>query len=439
MKWVSPEVPSHRNGVRPPMTIRRYTALAAVAALAAIAGCQESMSESPTMATGPDYARPLPPGQAPLRLVMQPERLTAIDRAWDSRDLFLRDASDESIQWFDKPSTLKWFPMCDVDHDRARASVVAFRELMETAPDVQAFRSELLNRFDVYESIGCDDEGTVLFTAYCSPTFRASRERRTGFDTPLYGRPHELVTDPDSGTPLGRRRSDGGIDPWPSRAEITRTGMLDGTEVVWMENPLDAYIVHINGSAKLMLQDGSTMYLGYAGKTDRPYASLGQTLIKNGDLDAGTASLQSIRRLWKRNPEVVEDAMNANESFVFFQEYDGGSWPAGSLGFPVTPSRSVATDKSIFPRGGVVLADTTAARFSGDPQRFQHFMLDQDTGGAIRAPGRADLYLGAGPMAELLAGRQKNEGQLYYFFLKPSEVAGVNEGWQGPNSALASH
>jgi len=417
------------------MTIAaRITALLGTAVLAI--GCQQQQLEARTHAK--NYARPLPIGQSPLRRVTNPHGLTAIDRAWDQKDLFLRDAADESIAWFDKPSTVQWFPCCNIDHDQARASVAAFRDLCETAPHRDAFRAELLRRFDVYESIGCDDSGTVLFTAYCSPTFRASPTRRYGFESPLYGRPADLITHPDSGEPLGRRRPDGGIDPWPSRRDIERTGMLDGTEVVWLANPLDAYIVHVNGSAKLNLTDGSTMYLGYAGKTDLPYASLGQTLVDRGLIPEGEASLQKIRRVWKTNPAEVEDAMRANESYVFFQDYDGGSWPAGSLGFPVTSRRSVATDKQIFPRGGVVLVDTTAARFSGDPDRFSHFMFDQDTGGAIRAPGRADLYLGAGPMAELLAGQQKNEGHLYYFFLKPSEVAAANRGWQGPG-VLASH
>ncbi|MBT5656223.1 MAG: hypothetical protein HOI89_00355 [Phycisphaerae bacterium] len=412
--------------------------IALLAATLATIGCQQQHVDAPAKTASKNYARPLPTGQSPLRRVTDPQRLTAIDRAWNDRDLFLRDAADESITWFDKPSTLQWFPSCDIDHSQARASVVAFRDLCDTSPSLTAFRSELLRKFDVYESIGCDDDGTVLFTAYCSPTFRASHTQRTGFNTPLYSRPSDLVTHAETGEPLGRRRADGGIDPWPSRNEIERTGMLDGTEVVWLEDPLDAYIVHVNGSAKLMMQDGTTMYLGYAGKTDRPYSSLGRALVERGVLSEGEVSLQAIRRKWKTNPAAVKDSMNENESYVFFQEYDGGSWPAGSLGFPVTSRRSVATDKQIFPRGGVVLVDTTAARFAGDPDRFSQFMYDQDTGGAIRAPGRADLYLGAGPMAELLAGRQKNEGHLYYFFLKNSEVAAANEGWHGPSS-LASH
>lgn len=421
-----------------PAQYHQFQLLATLAAAMLLSSCQQDKVEAPTTKAAKDYARPLPEGQDALRQVTNPHGLTCIDRGWEQRDLFLQDACDESITWFDKPSTLQWFPACDIDHDRARASVVAFRDLCRTAPNLPAFRSELLRRFDVYESVGCDDEGTVLFTAYCSPTFRASHTQRTGFESPLYTRPGDLVTNPESGEPMGRRRPDGGIDPWPSRAEIERAGMLDGSELVWLETPLDAYIAHVNGSAKLMMNDGTIMYVGYAGKTDRPYASLGRELIDRGTLPSDGVSLQAIRRAWKKNPTGVEDAMHANESFVFFQEYDGGAWPAGSLGFPVTSRRSVATDKSVFPRGSVVLADTSAARFSGSPSRFSEFMLDQDTGGAIRAPGRADLYLGAGPMAELLAGRQKAEGHLYYFFLKPNEVAAVNSQWQSPGS-LASH
>ena len=381
-------------------------------------GCQQPHVEAPAKVASKNYSRPLPAGQSPLRRVMNPQQLTAIDRAWADRDLFLRDAADESITWFDKPSTLQWFPSCDVNHSQARASVVAFRDLCDTSTTLESFRSELLRKFDVYESIGCDDDGTVLFTAYCSPTFRASRTQRTGFNTPLHGRPDDLVTHPKTGEPLGRRRADGGIDSWPSRMEIERSGLLDGTEVVWLEDPLDAYIVHVNGSAKLMMQDGTTMYLGYAGKTDRPYASLGRALVERGVLSEGEVSLQAIRRKWKTNPTAVKESMSENESYVFFQEYDGGSWPAGSLGFPVTSRRSVATDKQIFPRGGVVLVDTTAARFAGDPDRFSQFMFDQDTGGAIRTAGRADIYLGVGHRAELLSGATKSSGQMYYLFLK---------------------
>jgi membrane-bound lytic murein transglycosylase A len=115
--------------------------------------------------------------------------------------------------------------------------------------------------------------------------------------------------------------------------------------------------------------------------------------------------------------------MYANESYVFFTEYDGANWPAGSLGVQVTPQTSLATDKKIYPRGGVVLVYTTLASTTHGHPEFLRFMLDQDTGGAIRAPGRADIYMGVGPAAETLAGGQYAEGALYYYILRPEFVS----------------
>ena len=411
---------------------RLFTCLTLATPIAATGCTQQRLAPTPVASTGKNYSRPLPPGKHALRKLTDPADHPDFTVAWDERDLFFQDACDESVQWFDKSSTTQWFPMNDIDHDHARASVVAFRELLRTAPDYAAFERQLTEQFDVYQSVGCDDQGTVLFTGYYSPTFKASRYRQPGFTVPLHARPDDLVTNPVTGEPRGRRMADGSIVPWPSRRDIQSSGVLDGSEIVWMQDELAAYIVHVNGSAKLTMEDGSELYLGYGGKTDRPYTGLGHTLVERGHVRLDELGMPAIKRLYNQNPSVVEDAIMENESYVFFQEYDGGSWPAGSLGFPVTGERSIATDKSIYPRGGVVFVDTDAARFAGAPRRFQQFMLDQDTGGAIRAPGRCDLYLGNGAMAELLAGRQYAEGHLYYLFLKPDRVAQVNADWTQP-------
>ncbi len=404
----------------------------AIAAAILLAGCSSTETVPPEQTLGKNYSRPLPDGKSPLRLVSDTSRMPDFQNAWDNRDLFLGDACGESVTWFDKPSTVQWFPSNDINHDKARASVVAFRHLLRTAPDYDTFNAQLTDEFDVFESVGCDDDGTVLFTGYYSPTFKASRYRRPGFTVPLYSRPNDLVTDAVTGEPRGRRLPDGSLVPWPARRDIESSGILAGTEIVWLKDPLSAYVVHVNGSARLQMLDGTDLYLGYGGKTDRPYTGLGGTLVERGLVPLDELGMPAIRRLWKRSPEVVENAIMENDSYVFFQEYDGGSWPAGSLGFPVTAERSIATDKSIYPRGGLVLVDTQAATFSSGQRRFQQFMLDQDTGGAIRAPGRCDLYLGTGPMAEILAGRQFAEGKLYYLFLKDDRVAAANAGWNTP-------
>lgn len=398
--------------------------LLALLATPAITGCSQNTA-TPEVSARKDYNRQLPPGQAPLRKITDPARMPDLEAAWSQRDIFLGDAMDRSLKWYEAPSSRQWFPVCNITHEQARTSVLVLRELMRTTPDPTTFSNEIQRRFDVYESVGCDGDGTVLFTGYYSPEFRASRYQSDRFNTPLYRRPANLETDPRDGTPLGRRLPDGTIVSYPTRRTIERTGMLEGTELVWVEDPLSAYIVHVNGSAKLRMDDGTINYIGYAGKTDRPYTGLGHSMVDSGVLRADELSLPAIRRAWRNDPDTVEDLIHRNENYVFFQEYDGGNWPAGSLGVPVTPERSLATDKTIFPRGGVVLVDTDAVTLSRGARPFVQFMVDQDTGGAINAPGRADIFMGIGPTAEILAGGQYAEGRLYYLFLKPAEVRRV--------------
>jgi membrane-bound lytic murein transglycosylase A len=165
------------------------------------------------------------------------------------------------------------------------------------------------------------------------------------------------------------------------------------------------------------------MYVGYAGKTDGAYVGLGKSMMDEGILKKSELSLAAIRRYYKTNPAVVNDLINRNNSYVFFQEYPRDAWPAGSLGTRVNENASIATDKTIFPRGGLVMVDTRANTFTRGLIEYKNFMLDQDTGGAIRAAGRADLYMGAGAAAELLAGGQYATGKMFYFFLKPEHVS----------------
>ena len=210
--------------------------------------------------------------------------------------------------------------------------------------------------------------------------------------------------------------------PYAIRAEIEDSNLLAGTELVWVEDDLSAYIIQVNGSAKLTFPDGSVHYIGYAGKTDQPYVGLGKSLVEAGLIPKDRISLSAIRDLYRRDPEAVRQYMRRNACYVFFQEYDGGNWPSGSLGVRVTEHTTLATDKRIYPRGGLVFVDTQAITFARGSQRFQRFMFDQDTGGAIQAPGRADIFMGIGPSAEILAGGQYAEGTLYYFVLRPEYV-----------------
>ena len=387
-------------------------------------GCADTQPvQTPTLAA-PNYSRPLPAGDSALRLVTDPLRLPDLAGAAQGIDPGLVKAIDESLVWFAAPSSRRHYPFEGITHQQALAGVLAMRELATADLDPQRFREEVMLRYDIYESVGYDGSGTVLFTGYYAPIFSASRTPTGSYTYPLYTRPDDLATDPLDGKPLGRRLADDTVVPYPSRREIEESGMLAGSELIWLADPLDVYMIHVNGSAKLRLDEpgDAVMYVGYAGKTDRAYTGLGRSMVEAGVLSADEVSLTTVKREYRRDPDRVIDLIYLNESYVFFTEYLGSQWPAGSLGVPVTPKRSLATDKAIYPRGGPILVDTDAINYAGQSRPFLQFMLDQDTGGAIQAPGRADIFMGIGASAEILAGGQYAEGKLYYFVLKPRYV-----------------
>jgi membrane-bound lytic murein transglycosylase A len=390
----------------------------------ALVGCEAPPKPAPE----PEYARPLAPGECALRKLGPGEAWPDLASAWQARDAYLQEALNQDQKWFETPSSKarfpQMFPFADVcTWEQASSSVIAFRQLLDDSTDAAAFDAAFKQLFDCWQTKGWNGKGGVLFTGYYAPEFKASLTRQAGYEYPIYRRPKELETDPVTGKPVGRRVSESTIEPWPGRASIDSSGMLRGLELAWFPTPLDAYIVQVNGSAKLILPDGKVMFIGYAGATDGAYKGLGSSLVECGAIAEKDLNLSAIKRLYEQNPSLVIEKMNLNDRYVFFANYDGKTWPAGSLGVKVTDKTSLATDKSVYPPGGIIFVDTKAATYGGSKQDFKRFMLDQDTGGAILAPGRADIFMGIGPSAEILAGGQYCEGTLYYFFLKPEYVS----------------
>ena len=411
-----------RSGERQFTTCNRGFFIVLWAIVLVVPACQQQKVEKPAGDGKPNYARQLPAGRSALHRITDPADLPDLELARRYGDVFLLEAIDESLRWFDAPSSRQFYPFDGFTHRQAKASLLAVKDLMQSTDSPREFAAQMKRKFNVYQSVGYDGSGTVLFTGYYAPIFKASRTRTSTYKYPLYKRPADLVTDPVTGEPKGRRKPDGTIVPYYTRREILESDMLEGHELVWMKDPLEAFIVHVNGSAKLHLRDGSIMHVGYAGKTDRPYTGLGESMVDAGLVDRDGLSLSAIKDVYQQKPQRVRELMRRNENFVFFTEYDGDNWPSGSLGVKVTPENTLATDKSVYPRGGLVLVDTQSVTFSRGTRRFHRFLLDQDTGGAIQAPGRADIYMGVGPSAEILAGGQYAEGSLYYLFLKPEYI-----------------
>ena len=367
--------------------------------------------------TTPEYGRPLPPG-APALLELGPrDPRPDFSAQYYERDEIL-PALNRSIEWTRKDHARQFFPIEGISHARALRSLERFKELLETSDSASEFATRLDLDFSVFKSAGWNGKGGgVLFTGYCTPVLPGSTTADASYRYPLYAQPPDLVKG-KHGEILGQRTTTGALEPYPTRAAIEAGALLkgNGLELVWLRDPLDAFIAHVNGSAVVELPDGSELRFGYAAKNGRRYVSLGGELVAAGELDATEVSLAGLRAWAKRNPGRLQPFLDKNESYVFFTQIDGT--PKGSLNVDVEPGRTIATDKSLFPRGAIVFVDTTLPSPTGGPELFERFVLDQDTGGAIRTAGRADLYLGIGPVAEKQAGATKAEGQMYYLFVR---------------------
>ncbi|MFT5284458.1 MAG: membrane-bound lytic murein transglycosylase A [Planctomycetota bacterium] len=365
----------------------------------------------------PNYGRPLDAGAPALVRVDIASLELPISYQWEERDEIL-PALERSIAWTRRKHAEQFFPIAGVEHSLALASLERFHQILDESFDRDDFERAIYEEFDAFKSAGWDSKGGgVLFTGYCTPLLIGNLTRTERYNIPLYSKPPGLVKD-KRGKTLGLE-TDRGLDRFPSRRSIDGNGLFEnqGLELAWLEDPIDAYIAHVNGSAFVELPNGEQIKLGYSAKNGRPYSSLGKHLIEAGYVPAEDMNLSAIRNWAEETPDhSVSELLNRNQSYVFFQPIEGN--PHGSLDVEVTAGRSLATDKSLFPRGALVFVDSEVPNVYGRSIRFQQFMFDQDTGGAIRTAGRADIYLGIGPDAEAQAGGLQSPGQLYYFFLK---------------------
>lgn len=395
--------------------------------LAFICGCQKSqrvvITEHPLPPAAPEYTKRLPPGELALRKVTDPAEMPDFTGA--CHDLSnLKEAVNNSLSYLGKPSSKKYFPYLDIQHKQAEDTLRYFAQMLDSGVPCERFNATIRERFDVYMSVGCDDRGTVLFTGYYTPVFEGSRQPDGRFKYPLYRQPEDLVKNSE-GVTVGRRTADG-TAPFPTRGEIENSGLLNGRELVWLGDPFEVYIAHVQGSAKIRQPDGSLVGVGYAANNGREYISIAQKMIADGKISRDQLSLSSMISYFKAHPEEVSNYTMSNPRFVFFRIEDGP--PRGSINVPVTTMRTIATDKSIFPRACLTFISTTLPRANGDnvvQESYSGFALDQDTGGAIRAPGRCDVYMGEGETAGKLAGQTFREGRLYYLFIKPEFQAGM--------------
>jgi membrane-bound lytic murein transglycosylase A len=210
--------------------------------------------------------------------------------------------------------------------------------------------------------------------------------------------------------------------PYYTRAEIDFAQQLAGRnlELVWVDNLVDLFFLQVQGSGMIKLDDGSLLRVGYADKNGHRYRAIANLLVQEQVIPADQVSMQRIRAYLAQHPERVEQVLSYNPSYVFFSEQQGNA--VGSLGVPLTPYRSIATDSRLFPKAALTLIQTEKPELDAQNQiqrwvPFRRFVLNQDTGGAIRGPQRVDLFTGAGVVSEVIAGHMKQRGT-FYFLLK---------------------
>ena len=373
----------------------------------------------------PEYSKPLPPGELALRKITDPAEIPDFTGACNDLSN-LKTAINNSLNYLRKPSSEQYFPYGDIVHQQVEGSLKAFVKLIDDGYKGAQLNALIRERFDVYTSVGCDDKGTVLFTGYYTPEFEGSTKSTGRFKYPLYSQPEDLVKDSEGNT-AGRRTAEG-IVPYPPRTEIESSGMLKGKEIMWLADPFEVYLVHVQGSAKIRQPDGSFIGIGYAANNGHEYKSIGQQMVQDGKISKDELSLSSMIAYFKTHPDEMSGYINLNPRFVFFRIEDGQ--PRGSINEPVTTLRTIATDKSVYPRACLAFLSTTLPRANGgnvSQSPYLGFALDQDTGGAIRAPGRCDVYMGQGNTAGRLAGQTYREGRLYYLFIKPEYQSFLSE------------
>ncbi|MGM0561465.1 MAG: murein transglycosylase A [Pseudomonadota bacterium] len=264
-----------------------------------------------------------------------------------------------------------------------------------------------------------------LFTGYYEAEIRASRQPGNGYDVPLHAPPEDLIT-ADLGafeTELSEERlvgrvSGNSFEPYHSRSEIAEGALQGKADVVlWADDPVDAFFLHIQGSGVATLPDGTRQRVGFAGSNGHPFYAIGRALIEKGAVSREEASMQAIRTWLDENPEQARALMQRNARYIFFREIDEEG-PIGAQGVPLTAGRSLAVDRNFLPLGVPLWLETY---WPNSNDALNRLMVAQDTGSAITGPVRGDFFWGSGEAAFERAGRMKEPGR--YWILLPRSVA----------------
>lgn len=413
------------------MLIKRTILLASASFVAVfLAACTTTVKLEPQPGTTPATpgTHPVPPVAPPVTPTSKPGQTVPA-----AAELF-KPASFNVLPGWDKDDLREAWPAflasCSVLIKKAE-----WKEVCSVAktvngsdlPAVKAFFEAFLVPNQVLSAEGSE---TGLVTGYYEPLLRGARKRGGAYQVPLYRVPEDLLTVemgsvyPDLKNMRLRGRLVGNkIIPYPSRADLESSGFLNGKELLWVDDAIEAFFLQVQGSGRVHLADSKeTVRVAYGDQNGHPYKSIGRYLVDKGEMKLEQASMQGIRGWLGLNPARQSELFNANPSYVFFKEEklpDPKVGPKGALGVPLTGQRSVAVDATVVPLGVPIFLATTQPN---SDQPLQRMVMAQDTGGAIRGANRIDFFWGFGAEAGEKAGRMKQRGTVWVLLPKLAAI-----------------
>lgn len=380
---------------------------------------------------------PAPPEPGPLPAIVRvmPDQVPVFydDMAFDG----LGSAMDQSLVYLRRLPPEREFVFGADRYSAAHMirSLTVFKDFLDTRPSADELRSFLRDQYVVYRSLGSDGSGRVLFTGYYEPFLQGSLRQTETYRYPVYGMPEDLVqidlslfSPKFNGERITARIDNRQVLPYFDREDISFDNRLGGKAEVlaWVDSRVDLFFLQIQGSGRIFLEEGGAINVHYRTSNGHPYRSIGRLLIEEEKIDPRRMSMQQIRQYLNEHPEEIRRILTHNPSYIFFQIEKEG--PTGALGIELTPGRSIAIDRRLFPDAALAFAESKKPLIDGRGgiaawTDLNRFVLSQDTGGAIRGPGRADLFWGNGRYAEMAAGHMQHPGRLFFFVLSGNDVA----------------
>jgi len=355
--------------------------------------CPKIKTEKEDLAKIPDYG------------LLKKSDWSAIESSFESDNVLLTWTA-----WLRSCSVLKqkdtWKKVCDLADD--------IKE-----PSDENIKNYFKKYFNLYSATNMDGSDTGTITGYYQPILKGSKVKTSHYKVPLYTTPKDLITvDLSEVYPeLKSKRLRGKLAgnkliPYLSRAEIDGQGSpLAGNEIVWVEDPVEAFFLEIQGSGIIQFDNGEAMQIGYADQNGYPFKAIGSTLVQKKEITMAEASMEGIKNWARKNITKLRDFLNMNASYVFFRKLPNDlPGPIGALGVSIEAERSVAIDPKFIPLGAPIFLSTTQPNAS---EPLERLMVAQDTGGAIRGGVRADFYWGSGDEAGRKAGSMKQQGKIW--------------------------